>query len=96
MWYDEQPEYVCPDCDDKESRLDEGKEFLKEIIDLLYSNKKFDLEHFEFCLENLCHHLKVKLPDNELVLHRPTPTDRAVDAWKKWNTSFLKSLTYTN
>lgn len=95
MWYDEQPEYTCNDCDEKQSKLEDAQDFLKGIVDLLYGDKQFDLNHFEFCLDNLCSQLNVKLPDGDLVLHRPTPTDRAIEAWKKWSVNYLKSLTYT-
>jgi hypothetical protein len=94
MWYDEQP--CCPSCDDKESALAEAKDFLMPIVQQLYNQAKFDLDHFEFCLDNLCAQLGVKLPDGDLIINQESQTEKMLEAWKKWNKNYLQSLTYTN
>ncbi len=96
MCYYEREEYECYDCDNKQLKLNEAQDFLIPIVNQLYNKAEFDLEHFIFCLDNLCSQLGVKMPDGDIMLQSPTPTNIVIDAWKKWNTNYLKSLTYTN
>jgi len=84
---------ICYECREKEQTFDQAQDFLEEIVKQLYIAKSFDKEHFEFALQELCHLLKVALPDKDLnVLPKPTKIYQ-IGNWIEANNIFLKNLT---
>lgn len=91
--YDDLPAMSCPDCRESEQTLDEAQNFLSEIVKQLYINKSFDKEHFEFALQELCHLLKVTLPDTEINLLPKPSKIYQIGNWIEANNTFLRNLT---
>lgn len=47
----------CPDCLEKEQKIDESHQYLDQIMKMCYGADKFDKEEFAYCLEHICWYL---------------------------------------
>jgi|GEM_PF-4308898 len=86
----------CVDCDYNRKLLLDIKLWFESIVEQLYSNQDLDLEDLENCLDEMSHLIKVKLPAHSLQIkrksHHPITKTFNLEAWKQWNTEYLKSV----
>lgn len=95
----DRPEYECSDCDEKESTIENSKEFLESIVNMLYSSEPLDLAKFEDHLDELCGYLDVKIGKGDLQIQRiqkektiRTTMLPIVQEWVNYNNQYLKQL----
>lgn len=81
-YYDAQPDYCCDECEKKDYKLDNAKDFLTGIMDQLYGKEKFDLALLEFRLDELCHYLDVEPMPGDLQIE--PKEDNKVMPIEKW------------
>lgn len=63
----------CRGCEDLNDCLLESAEYMKRILDHLYSEEEFDESLFENDLEELAGFLGVGIPRSELMIERKSP-----------------------
>jgi len=92
----------CLSCDENETKLSDVKYWLTYLLEQLYSQDELDLEECERCLQELSATVDMKVPYDQLNIARackafynanPMTKNFNLDAWKKWNNSYLKQLT---
>ena len=95
MYYWETPDYLleppydecdeCKNCLHHEQSKDDCKDYLKGVIEQIYSDKPLDLAKLEFCLDNLCFHLEVKknLSEPKVVRKNVSVFENSVNHWKQ-------------
>jgi hypothetical protein len=66
--FDCQDDYDCPGCEDKKNKLDNAADFLKGVLNQLYGAEDFEGDRLEYCLDELCTYLGVKIPDGDLMI----------------------------
>lgn len=66
----DKPEKVCYECQEKDQMLDESSEYLEEVIHQLYGKGPINYSNLEYCLDQLCHYLKVKTIPGDLRISR--------------------------
>ena len=92
------PEYECYQCNEKEEQLENAKEFLESIVEMLYSREVLDLAKFEDHLDELCHQLDVKIGQGDLQIRRQEEKKSSpqvlplLEAWKQYNNHYLQQL----
>jgi len=86
-------EQDCCYCDEKQEKLDEGKYWFKEILDIVYHNGA--IEDLENCLEELGAKFGVNLPAGDLKVVKKNASNDVSDLlhlWKVANNKYIKSL----
>jgi hypothetical protein len=92
------PEYECYKCDEKDKQIDNAKEFLESIVEMLYSKEALDLAEFEDHLDELCAYMDVKIGQGDLQIRRleerktSVPVLPILEAWKQYNNNYLQQL----
>jgi hypothetical protein len=61
----------CKQCAEKETALQEAREYLEGVIEQLYSKDKLDISTLEFNLDELCSFLGVKIGKDLPNIQRP-------------------------
>ncbi len=60
----------CKDCDYKDERHENAKEFFTEVVKQLYSYKDLDISTLEIALDEVCHYFDMKLCPGDLMVER--------------------------
>jgi len=71
-WYEPDCDYdvECDSCDKLNRKLDNAKDFLEGIMEIMYSKDRFDEATFESHLDELCSYLGVPMNLGELMIRR--------------------------
>ncbi len=95
-----EPEYECRECDEKDRKIYDAKDYLVSIVHKLYSKDTLDVYELENDLDELCHALGVKLLPGELQIQRKSEKKeeivqlfKPIEEWKEFNNYYLKQLT---
>lgn len=91
-WYDDDryddSEIKCDGCDDKQIIIDNAKNYLQLIIDVLYGEEKIDKAQLDDMIGDLCHELEMEMP-----IHLPkVQRGDLLSHWVKFNNQHLKQL----
>jgi hypothetical protein len=99
-WYEPitEPTYQCSDCEPVEQKLNDAKEYLEAVVDMLYSKQPLDRGLLESNLDELCALIGIKIGVGELQVQRTNkqPTVQpifSIEDWKSYNNKYLKQLT---
>ena len=79
------PEHTCPSCTDTRYNLQDCREFVGEIVKLLYSDEALNKSQLESCLEELCDKLDLKYPGGEVKIARYKRSPAMIEMWKDYN-----------
>lgn len=88
-----EPEHSCKQCEEKEQRIDDAREFLEGIIDHLYGSQPLDKVNLQHCIEELCHFLGVHFDRDELNIARnKSKIEPYLKDWMSFNQNYLKEM----
>lgn len=85
----------CYRCEEKTGVLEDAKEFLQSIVDMLYSKETLNVAQFEDHLDELCHQLGVKMNSGDIQIQRLEKTksiSTVADALENWK-QYTRTLT---
>jgi hypothetical protein len=89
-WYE--PDYYyepeCSGCEEKEKATQVAREYLEELITILYSEEKLDTAKLDDILGELAHQFDCKVPAH---LPRVSRED-GISKWINFNNQYLKQL----
>jgi hypothetical protein len=70
--YDDcEPEFICYQCEERDKKIDEVRDFFSGVLDQLYTPGRYNSEIMEHCIEELCEYLDIKMPMGRCLTDAP-------------------------
>ncbi len=69
-WYEQEDQYDCNCGDDSYKKLENAREFLESVVEMMYSKEKLNMEDFESHLEEACSYLDIGFPMGDIQIKR--------------------------
>jgi len=91
-WYECESATLCKRCEKNEQTFDLARDYLKEIVNELYSMQKLDKRKLESALDELCWLLEVRTIDGEMQVERMKTRDVFIGDLMKLNNQLLKQI----
>lgn len=63
-------EYDCDSCDRLHKKLENARDFMEAVVEMMYSKDKLNMDDFERCLEETCSYLDIGFPVDEIQIKR--------------------------
>lgn len=71
-WFEPDCDYEneCDGCDKLNKKLENAKEFVESLVEMMYSKEKLDVDLFTWRLEEACSYLDIGFPINDIQIKR--------------------------
>lgn len=69
-WYEPEDQYECDCGNNSDKNIESAKDFMEAIVEMMYSKKELNMDDFEGFLEEVCAHLDIDFPLEEIQIKR--------------------------